>query len=115
MFRLSRFHRTLAALGLAFALTAAAATPPTPAPSTTPTSPITDRKFTTSSTLAKEASTFVKLLEQAHYNHDAVRSSDYAQVVPDYMSELDGQHLFFLGTDKAAFSEKYGRSVYYNV
>ena len=75
----------------------------------------TDRKFTTSSTLAKEASTFVKLLEQAHYNHDAVRSADYAQVVPDYMSELDGQHLFFLGTDKTAFNEKYGRSVYYNV
>ncbi len=75
----------------------------------------TDRKFSTSPTLAREASTFVKLLEQAHYNHDAVRSADYAQVVPDYMAELDGQHLFFLGSDKAAFSEKYGKSVYYNV
>src|SRR3954468_23866123 len=74
-----------------------------------------DRKFTTSPTLAREAIPFVKLLEQAHYNHDAVRSADYAQVVPDYMTELDGQHLFFLGTDKAAFSEKYGKSVYYNV
>src|SRR5882757_213291 len=74
-----------------------------------------DRKFSTSPTLAREASTFVKLLEQAHYNHDNVRSSDYAQVVPDYMTELDGQHLFFLGTDKASFNEKYGKSVYYNV
>ncbi len=75
----------------------------------------TDQKFSTPPTLAREASTFVKLLEQAHYNHDAVRSADYAQVVPDYMTELDGQHLFFLGTDKASFSEKYGKSVYYNV
>ena len=74
-----------------------------------------DHKFTTSATLAREASMFVKLLEQAHYNHDAVRSADYAQVVPDYMAELDSQHLFFLGSDKTAFSDKYGKSVYYNV
>ena len=74
----------------------------------------TDRKFATSPTLATEASTLVKLLEQAHYNHDNVRSSDYAQVIPDYMAELDGQHLFFLGSDKAAFSEEFGKSVYYN-
>ncbi|MSU70291.1 MAG: tail-specific protease [Opitutaceae bacterium] len=73
-----------------------------------------DRKFTTSTTLATEASTLVKLLEQAHYNHDNVRSSDYAQVIPDYMTELDGQHLFFLGSDKAAFAEEFGKSVYYN-
>ena len=102
MLRVPSFLRSVAAallLGLTLAAAAAA----------------TDRKFSTSPTLAKEASIFVKLLEQAHYNHDAVRSSDYAQVVPDYMTELDGQHLFFLGTDKAAFSEKYGKSVYYNV
>src|SRR5947208_2040097 len=102
MLRPSLFRRLFASVAL-LALTLAVAAAPT------------DKKFTTSSTLAKEASTFVKLLEQAHYNKDAVRSADYAQVVPDYMSELDGQHLFFLGSDKAAFSEKYGRSVYYNV
>lgn len=102
MLRVSSFLRSVTtALLLALALAAASAA--------------TDRKFSTSPTLAKEASIFVKLLEQAHYNHDAVRSSDYAQVVPDYMTELDGQHLFFLGTDKTAFSEKYGKSVYYNV
>lgn len=102
MLRFPRFRRVLVSVAvLALAFTATAAT--------------TDRKFTTSSTLAKEASTFVKLLETLHYNHDAVRSADYAQVVPDYMTELDGQHLFFLGSDKAAFSEKYGRSIYYNV
>jgi carboxyl-terminal processing protease len=102
MLRLSLLRRALVAavvFSLAAASTVAAA----------------DKKFSTSPTLAKEASTFVKLLEQAHYNHDAVRSADYAQVIPDYMAELDGQHLFFLNTDKTNFSAKYGKSVYYNV
>ncbi|MEX2044281.1 MAG: PDZ domain-containing protein, partial [Opitutus sp.] len=70
--------------------------------------------FSTSQTLSQEASTLVRLLEQAHYNHDSVRASDYAGVIPDYMSDLDGQRLFFLGSDRAAFMEKFGKNVYYN-
>jgi carboxyl-terminal processing protease len=73
-----------------------------------------DRKFTTDKTLATEARTFVQLLERYHYNRDAVRSEDYAAVVPDYMAELDPQHLFFLNSDKTAFSEKYAKNLYYN-
>jgi carboxyl-terminal processing protease len=73
-----------------------------------------DRKFTTSTTLSTETRTLIQLLEQAHYNRDAVKSSDYTQVVPDYMSELDGQHLFFLNSDKVAFVNKFGRVVYEN-
>src|SRR5262245_33677284 len=74
-----------------------------------------DRKtFTTSQTLANEASTLVNLLEQAHYNHDAVRSTDYAQVIPDYMEGFDGQHLFFLSSDRDKFAQEYGKNVYYN-
>jgi carboxyl-terminal processing protease len=74
-----------------------------------------DRKpFSTSTILANEASTLTKLLDELHYNHDAVRSADYASVVPDYMGELDGQRLFFLGTDRAKFAEEYGKNVYYN-
>lgn len=74
-----------------------------------------DRKaFSTTQTLAAEASTLVRLLEQAHYNHDAVRTADYSQVVPDYMADLDGQRLFFLGSDKTEFAEKFGKNVYYN-
>lgn len=73
-----------------------------------------DRKFSTSSTLSTEARTLVQLLEQAHYNRDAVKSSDYTQVIPDYMGELDGQRLFFLNSDKVAFVNKFGRSVYEN-
>ena len=74
-----------------------------------------DRKqFSTSSTLASEATTLTKLLDELHYNHDAVRVTDYASVIPDYMGELDGQRLFFLASDKAKFMADYGKSVYYN-
>lgn len=74
-----------------------------------------DRKpFSTSTTLAAEAQTLVRILEQAHYNHDAVRTADYAQVIPDYMGELDGQRLFFLASDRAKFVEDHGKNVYYN-
>jgi carboxyl-terminal processing protease len=74
-----------------------------------------DRKaFSTSPILANEASTLTKLLDELHYNHDAVRSADYASVIPDYMSELDGQRLFFLGSDRAKFMAEYGKNVYYN-
>ena len=74
-----------------------------------------DYKFTTPDTLSTEAQTLVTLLEQAHYNRDAVHSNDYAQVIPDYMTDLDGQHLFFLDTDRADFVSRYGKNVYYYV
>ena len=74
-----------------------------------------DRKsFSTPTALAHEASTLVKLLDELHYNHDAVSSKDYANVIPDYMSELDGQRLFFLGSDRAKFMDDYSKNVYYN-
>ena len=80
-----------------------------------PLSARTDRKFTTSPTLATEARTLVNLLEQAHYNRDNVHSRDYAQVIPAYMGDLDGQRLFFLDSDKKAFAAKYGPNVYWNL
>ncbi|MEO6874163.1 MAG: carboxy terminal-processing peptidase, partial [Opitutaceae bacterium] len=75
----------------------------------------TDQKFTTSPTLSIEARTLVQLLEQAHYNRDAVHSSNYAEVIPNYMSDLDGQRLFFLASDKASFANQYGKNVYWNL
>lgn len=55
------------------------------------------------------------MLERGHYNRDAVRAAtDFPNVIPDYMGELDGQRLFFLGSDKAKFLEDWGKSVYYN-
>ena len=74
----------------------------------------TDRKFNTDAVLSTEAQRFTQLLQEYHYNREAVTSADYAQVVPDYMAELDPQHLFFLNTDKVSFSEKYGRNLFYN-
>jgi carboxyl-terminal processing protease len=74
-----------------------------------------DLTFTTPETLSTEAQTLVTLLEQAHYNRDAVHSGDYAQVIPEYMKALDGQHLFFLDTDRAQFVTRFGKNVYYNV
>jgi carboxyl-terminal processing protease len=72
------------------------------------------KKFSTPPILAAEASTLTKLLDELHYNRDAVRNSDYANVIPDYMGDLDGQRLFFLGSDRARFMEEYSKNVYYN-
>jgi len=75
-----------------------------------------DRKpFTTSSALSLETSNLIKLLEQVHYNRDAVKPVDYAEVISDYMGGLDSQRLFFLGSDKAEFQKRYASSLYYNV
>jgi carboxyl-terminal processing protease len=75
---------------------------------------VTDQKFTTPPNLADEARSFVQLLETAHYNRDAV-GNDYSAVIPDFMSDLDGQRLFFLSTDKSKFMQDYAKNVYYNV
>jgi carboxyl-terminal processing protease len=74
-----------------------------------------ESKFTTSETLSEEAQTLVQLLENDHYNRLAVASTDYQQVIPEYMAALDQQHLFFLDSDKKEFVGRYGNNVYYNV
>lgn len=76
---------------------------------------LSDRKFTTSPTLSTEARTLVGLLEQAHYNRDAVRPADFAQVITSYMDTLDGQRLFFLDTDRKTFEEQFGKALYWNI
>ncbi len=75
------------------------------------------RRFKTSDTLSTEAETLVQLLQEADYNRAAIHSSDYAQVIPDYMASLllDPQHLFFLASDEAEFAKRYGSTVYENV
>lgn len=73
-----------------------------------------DRKFSTSTSLSTEARTLIQLLEQAHFNRDAVKSSDYTEVISAYMGDLDGQRLFFLASDKSEFEKKYGNTVYEN-
>ena len=74
-----------------------------------------DQKLSSSSALTVEARTLVQLLEQAHYNRDSVRSTDFAEVIPEFMADLDGQRLFFLASDKAGFGARYGKNVYWNL
>jgi carboxyl-terminal processing protease len=74
-----------------------------------------EHQFITPPSLSAEALTLVQLLEQAHYNRDAVKSGDYAEVIPEYMAALDGQHLFYLDSDKSDFVNRFGKNVYYNV
>jgi len=96
----------------ALAQRAAKAAPASNAPAS-PTA--TDRTFTTSPALSTEARVMVQLLSQAHYNRDTVRSANYAEVIKDYMSVLDGQRMFFLKTDREFFEKKHATSLYWNV
>jgi carboxyl-terminal processing protease len=81
--------------------------------------PAEGKRFTASRTLSLEAGVLINNLESFHYNRGAVKSSDYAQVIPNYMGDgmggLDRQHLFFLASDRAKFMADYSGSLYFNV
>jgi carboxyl-terminal processing protease len=74
-----------------------------------------DRTFATSPAFANETRTLVKLLEEAHYNREAVKPDDYSEVIPNYMTDLDGQRLFFLETDRERFVQQHAGGLYWNV
>ena len=61
------------------------------------------RTVETSASLGLEIQTLARLLAEVHYNRDAVTPSKYSELIPDYMTDLDGQHLFFLDSDKQDF------------
>lgn len=82
---------------------------------TTATQAVTDRKFVTSPTLAKEVSVLVDMMSQLHYNRDAVRSRDYAEVISEYMGNLDGQRLFFLQADESEFENKFNSGLFWEL
>ncbi len=85
----------------------------------TPARALPERNFETSRPLALEVTTMVELLEQMHFNHEAVNAEPKAQLgrdlIQDYMGDLDGQRLFFLATDQEAFSRRYANALYYNL
>ncbi len=63
-----------------------------------------------------EAKALVRLLEQVHYNRDAVKPTDYKNIIGDYMKALDGQRLFFLASDRVELDEKFpADSLYWNL
>ncbi len=70
--------------------------------------------FKSTPAFEREVVNVIGLLEHYHYNRDAVRPADYAEIVPNFMSDFDGQHLFFLESDKAAFVEKFPARWLYN-
>jgi carboxyl-terminal processing protease len=74
----------------------------------------TDRTLKTTPTQSLETSALIRLLEEWHYNREGVKVKDYEEVIPDYMTELDGQHLFFLESDKVEFGKRYPTQWLYN-
>ncbi len=74
-----------------------------------------DRNFDVPPSLTLEIRTLIRLLEEAHYNREAVKPKDYEEIVPKFMGDLDGQHLFFLASDLADFRKQYGDGLYWNI
>jgi carboxyl-terminal processing protease len=74
-----------------------------------------DRTFEVTPAEAKEIRNFVRLLEEAHYNREAVEPSSYLGIIRAFMEDWDGHHLFFLEEDATLFTEKYGEGLYWNV
>ena len=72
---------------------------------------VPDRDFKTTPVMRLETRTLVQMLEYFHYNKDAVTSSDYPELISDYMKELDPQRLFFTADDEQAFRRQYGPRV----
>jgi len=63
----------------------------------------------------REVRHFAVLLEHYHYNRAAMKPGDHAQVIRDYMKDLDGQRLFFLGADRVEMEKRHGGAIFYNV
>ncbi len=74
-----------------------------------------DRTFEVDGNLSREIRNFVRLLEEAHYNRESVRPTDYPKIIRDFMADWDGQHLFFLESDAETFSSKYADGLYWNI
>jgi len=75
-----------------------------------------ERTLTTPPDLSIEIRTLVALLEKYHYNREGVTQASYANVIPDYMGDLDGQRLFFLNSDKQDFAKHYPADyIYWNL
>jgi carboxyl-terminal processing protease len=66
-----------------------------------------DRNYTTTPLMSNETRALVQMLEYYHYNKDAVGATDYAQLVTEYMGDLDPQRLFFTAQDEKALRQQY--------
>ena len=67
-----------------------------------------DRTFKTTPIMRLETRTLVQMLEYFHYNKDAVASTDYPELISDYLKTLDPQGLFFTTADEQGLRRQYG-------
>jgi carboxyl-terminal processing protease len=74
-----------------------------------------DRTFELPPTLQIEVKYLIRLLEEAHYNKEAVKPRDYQELIKNYMSDWDGQRMFFLESDRLAFETRFGEGLYWNI
>ena len=75
-----------------------------------------ERKLEAPAGFASEVQGVVRLLEEAHYNREAVKPATYAGLLPDFMAALDGQRLFFLDSDKQGFLKRHeAEMLYFNI
>lgn len=72
-------------------------------------------KFTTSETIRKEAKTLIRMLEVYNYNHDAIKESDYADVISDFGASLDSHRMVFLKSDLKELTEKFGPKLHSSI
>lgn len=113
-FRLrSRLALLPALLAVAFSLTAVAQTPK--AVDGTAAAARGDRTFDLPPTLQTETKFLIRLLEEAHYNKEAVKPRDYREIITNYMGDWDGQRLFFLDSDRLEFERRFGEGLYWNI
>ncbi len=76
--------------------------------------PAAPKPFTAPPLFEHEVVGISQLLDNAHYNRDAVLPSSFSQLIPDYMGEYDSQRLFFLESDREEFAAKYPANWLYN-
>jgi carboxyl-terminal processing protease len=74
-----------------------------------------DRTLVTPPNLTSEIKLLVRLLEEAHYNKEAVQPDTYREVIPNYMSDLDGLRLFFLEGDRQQSEKRFNEGLYWNI
>lgn len=75
-----------------------------------------EQVFTATTQQSLETKALIHLLEQVHYNRDAVKPEDYKSIVSDYMKALDGQRMFFLAPDLTQLEKEFpADSLYWNL
>lgn len=70
-----------------------------------------DRNYTTTPVMSNEARALVQMLDLYHYNKEALKQSDYNQLISEFMADLDPTHLFFSAQDEQALRQQYGPRV----